>query len=634
MANSYYNHSTYPTPNSPGSSAQMRAELQLVASGFDKLPVLAGAGVANRPVVMNSTGTAMVTTTSLGGLDITGSTINGTPIGSITPAPGAFTTLAVAAAAALGSNVTINGGAINGTAIGGVTPAAGAFTTLSAISGITGNLTGNVAGNLTGNVTGNVTGNLAGNVTSTGTSTFNHVTINGTLNMDAGSVGTIENLSAPVNSGDATNKGYVDAQDALKLNLAGGSMTGAIAMGSNRITGLADPANPQDAATKVYVDNAVQGLDAKDSCRVATTASITLSGAQTIDGVAVVAGERVLVKDQATPSQNGIYLAASGAWSRAPDANTWNELINAFTFVERGTANGQNGYVCTITAGGTLETTAVTFVQFSGAGQVVAGAGLSKIGNTLNVGTASSARIVVNSDDLDLATTGITAGTYRSVTVDQWGRATAGTNPTTVAGYSITDTYTKAEEEALLAQKLSLSGGSMTGPIAMGANKITDLADPAAAQDAVTLNYVTTLFGSTASAAASASAANTSAINAAASETNANIYAGQALTSANNAAASYDAFDDRYLGSKTTDPTADNDGNALLEGALYWNSTSKVMKVWKGTMWEAAYVPSSGYQPLLVSGTNIKTVNGQSLLGSGDLPVSGGLEQTFLLMGA
>ena len=681
MSNSFYNHSVYPTPNSPGSSAQMRAELQLISNAFDKMPGLAGA--ANRPVVVNGAGTALVTTTSLAGLDITGGTINNTPIGSVTPAPGAFTTLAVAAAAALGSNVTIDGGVINGTAIGGVTPAAGAFTTLAATS-ITGNLFGNVTGNLTGNVAGNVTGNLTGNVTSAGTSTFNNVTISGTLNMDAGTTSTIENLATPVNPGDAATKSYVDTRDALKLDLTGGTMSGAIAMGGSRVTGLADPVNPQDAATKVYVDNVVQGLDAKDSCRVATTANIALSGTQTIDGVAVVAGERVLVKDQSAPAENGIYIVAAGAWTRAPDANTWVELTNAFTFVERGTANGQNGYVCNIIAGGTLGTTAVTWVQFSGAGQVVAGAGMSKVGNTLNVGTASSTRIVVNSDDIDLAASGITAGTYRSVTVDQYGRATSGTNPTTVAGYGITDTYTKTQEDALLAQKLPLAGGTMTGQIAMGSQKITGLANPTNAQDAVTLNYVTTLYGSTVSAATSASQAAASAINAAASETNADTYAGQALTSANNAAASYDAFDDRYLGAKASDPSVDNDGNALLVGALYWNSSAKVLKVFDGAGWLAAYLPATGYLPVsggtmtgniafagtqtwptfnqsttgnaatatkletartingvsfdgtanitvtddtkqatLVSGTNIKTINGESLLGAGNINIVG-----------
>ncbi len=594
MPNSFYNHTTYPTPNSPGSSAQMRAELQLITEAFDKLPTLSGA--ANQLVVVNGAANALTTTTALSGLTITGSTINSSTIGASVPAGGWFTTLSATGAVSLGSSVVIAGGTINGTQIGNTTPSSGAFTTLAASSGITGNLTGNVTGNLTGNVTGNLTGNVTGNVTaSSGTSTFTNVTINGTLNMDAGTTGTIENLSTPVNSGDAAPKGYVDTQVATRLALAGGTMSGAIVMGTNRITGMGDPVDAQDAATKIYVDNAVQGLDAKASCRVATTANITLSGAQTIDGVSVVAGNRVLVKNQSAAAENGIYVAASGAWSRAPDANTWDELVHAFVFVEQGTDGANNGYVCTVAAGGTLGTTAVTWVQFSGAGQIIAGTGLTKTGNTLNVNTASSARIVAGADEIDLATTGVVASTYKSVTVDQWGRVTAGTNPTTLSGYGITDAYTSTQTDTLLSGKLSLTGGTMSGAIAMGTNKITGLGDPTNAQDAATKNYTDSILGSATSAATSAAAALQSEINAAASESNAQTYAGNALTSANNAAASYDAFDDRYLGSKTADPTLDNDGNPLLEGALYWNTGAKIMKVYDGANWTASYLPATGY---------------------------------------
>jgi phage-related tail fiber protein len=197
--------------------------------------------------------------------------------------------------------------------------------------------------------------------------------------------------------------------------------------------------NPQDAATKNYVDMTVQGLDPKQSVRAATTANIaTLSGTMTIDGIALVAGDRVLVKDQTTQSQNGIYLVAAGAWTRSLDADSWAELPGAYVFAESGTVNADMGFVCAVEPGGTLGTTAITFQQFSGAGQISAGLGLTKSGNTINIGTASSARIVVNADNIDLATIG-TAGTYRSVTVDAYGRVSAGTNPTTLAGYGITD---------------------------------------------------------------------------------------------------------------------------------------------------------------------------------------------------
>jgi hypothetical protein len=217
-------------------------------------------------------------------------------------------------------------------------------------------------------------------------------------------------------------------------------------------------------------------------------------------------------------------------------------------FIESGSTNANNGYVCTSIAGGTIGSTAITWSQFSGAGQITAGDGMTKSGNTLNVVTASSARIVVNANDIDLATTGVSASTYKSVTVDVYGRVTSGTNPTTLAGYGITDAYTKT--------------------------------------------YIDTLYGSTSSAAASAaaalvsenaaaasqSAASTSASNASTSETN-------AAASAASAAASYDSFDDRYLGPKATAPTLDNDGNALLVGALYWNTGISALYVYDGASW-------------------------------------------------
>jgi phage-related tail fiber protein len=217
--------------------------------------------------------------------------------------------------------------------------------------------------------------------------------------------------------------------------------TASVAMNNQLITGLADPVSDQDAVNKRYADALVTGLDVKDSVRVATTANITLSGTQTIDGITLVAGDRVLVKDQSTASQNGIYDVAAGAWSRSDDAdNTPGGEVTSgmFTFVEEGSANADAGFVLQTTGTITLDTTALTFVQFSGAGQIVAGAGLSKTGNQLDVGTANTGRIVINANDIDLATHG-TAGTYNGLTVDAYGRVSSFTSPTTLAGYSISD---------------------------------------------------------------------------------------------------------------------------------------------------------------------------------------------------
>jgi len=523
------------------------------------------------------------------------------------------------------ASATITGGTINGAVIGGSSAQAITGTTVTASTGFVGGLTGNVTGNtagvhtgaVTGNVTGNLTGNVTGNVTAaSGTSTFNNVTISGALDMDSGTSATITGLATPTNSSDAATKGYVDTADALKLNLTGGTMSGAIAMGTNKITGLGTPTADADAVTKSYVDAIAQGIDAKASVVAASTANLTLSGAQTIDGVSVIAGDRVLVKDQSTAANNGIYLCASGSWTRTTDADTYAELVAAYTFVEGGTVNGNNGFICTIPTSGTLGSTSITFAQFSGAGQVVAGTGMSKTGNTLNVNTASSARIVVSADEIDLATTAVTAGTYKSVTADAYGRITAGTNPTTISGFGITDAYTKTEVDTSLSGKLSTTGGTMSGAIAMGTSKITGLGDPTNNQDAATKTYVDGILGSATSAATSAAAAATSASNASTSASNASTSAGNASTSATNAAASatsasntYDEFDDRYLGSKSSAPSVDNDGNALLTGALYWNTSTNNLFVWTGSTWANAAFTAGSFATL----TGVETLTNKTL---------------------
>jgi hypothetical protein len=165
-----------------------------------------------------------------------------------------------------------------------------------------------------------------------------------------------------------------------------------------------------DAYTKTQTDSLLQGLDPKQSVKAATTVNGTLATAYTntsvIDGITLVTGDRILIKDQTAPAENGIYIvAASGVPARAVDMNDWTEVPNSYLFVETGTVNADLSFVCISNQGGTININAITWIQFASA---------------------------------TLPNTG-TAGTYTKVTTDAQGRVTAGSTPTTLAGYSIGD---------------------------------------------------------------------------------------------------------------------------------------------------------------------------------------------------
>ena len=149
------------------------------------------------------------------------------------------------------------------------------------------------------------------------------------------------------------------------------------------------PVGDTDIANKGYVDSVAQGLDVKASCVYSTTADITLSGLAVQAGgdwtSSLTAGDRILVKNQASSQFNGIYVASSTAWSRSADMNTWAEVPSAFTFIESGTTLADTGWVSTANQGGTINVTPMPWSQFSGAGSYLAGTGLTLTGNTFSI---------------------------------------------------------------------------------------------------------------------------------------------------------------------------------------------------------------------------------------------------------
>ena len=430
-------------------------------------------------------GTANLDALVSAAVTITGGTIDGTTIGQTTPAAITGTTIEGTVITAstqftgdIVGNVTGNStgnltGNVTGNVTGNLTGNVTGNVTGDLTGDVTGAVTGNVTGDLTGDVTGDVTGDLTGNVTaSTGTSTFNNVTINGTVDFTDTR---LTNIAEPTAADDAATKNYVDTEVSALVDSAPGAldtlnelaaalgddanfsttvttsiatklpkdgseaMTGDLAMGTNKVTGVGDPTSAQDAATKTYVDTA--------------------------------------------------------------DALKLN------------------------LAGGTMS-----------------------------------------------------------------GAIAMGTNKITGLGdpTSTQDAATKTYVDTADALKLNLAGGTMTGNIVLGANKATSTATPTADDDLTRKAYVDGILGSATAAATSATAAANSATAAATSATNAATSESNAATSATNAATSFDSFDDRYLGAKSSAPTVDNDGDALLTGALYFNSTSNTMFVYTGSAWTEA----------------------------------------------
>lgn len=203
--------------------------------------------------------------------------------------------------------------------------------------------------------------------------------------------GWVNPLSRSAHSGSQTASTISDFDTQVRVSRLDqmSAPTAAVSMNSQKITGLATPTAASDAATKGYVDSVLNGTDWKSSVRAATTANITLSGTQTVDGVALVVNDRVLVKDQSTGSQNGIYLVAAGAWTRSADADENAEVSAGLAvMVTEGTTNADSQWRLTTNDVITVGTTTLTFTQIGAGSSYTQGTGVSISGNVISVDSA------------------------------------------------------------------------------------------------------------------------------------------------------------------------------------------------------------------------------------------------------
>lgn len=210
------------------------------------------------------------------------------------------------------------------------------------------------------------------------------------------------------------------------------------------------PVSGTDVVNKNYLEYFAAGISWKQPVLCGTTTNITLSGLQTIDGVTVVAGDRVLVKSQSTNSQNGIYLASASAWTRAPDADTWNDLISALVFIETGSTLAGSAWYCTVQPGGTLGTTPVVWSNFSVAATYSAGTGLTLTDYVFSI-----------------TNTGVTAAAYGSASKTLTATVNAQGQLTVLAATDIAISNTQVSGLGTMstqaASNVAITGGAING---------------------------------------------------------------------------------------------------------------------------------------------------------------------------
>ena len=549
-----------------GTFTTLNANTSLVAATADiNGGTLDGATIgASTPSTGSFTTLGASGTTTLATVDINAGAIDGTTIGASSHTTGKFTTLQSTGAATLAS-VNIDGGAIDGTTIGASATSSGAFTTITSSGGITGALTGNVTGNTagvhTGAVTGNVTGDLTGNVTaSSGSSSFNNVVVNGNLNMNAGTSATITNLTAPSADLDAATKKYVDdeistlvgdagaglntlgeladalndddsfsatvtASIATKLPKAGGTMSGAIAMGTSKITGLGDPTSNQDASTKSYTDaqrnsrlatagGTMSGAIAMGNNKVtglatptAGTDATTKTYVDTIHGSAVAAATSAsnasTSASNASASENNASNSASAASSSAASAATSFDLFDDRMLGAKSSApsvdNDGNALVT-----GTLyfDTTASAMKVYSGSGWVNAGSSVNGTTNRYSYTATAGQTVFAATYDAgyvdvflngvkQLIGTDVTATSGSSVV---FASGTSVNDIVEIVGYGtfvLADHLTQTQSDA---RYVNLSGNTMTGDLTVPNLVVSGLVDGVdiAARDAVLTSTTTT----------------------------------------------------------------------------------------------------------------------------------------------